>query len=96
MTVQELRMAPAGDARAAATQRRHGLVQTMGNLTIITQALNSAQRNYPWTAKKPELLRNSILPINLQLQDKAVWDEDAILARGQELFARALTLWPRL
>jgi len=95
MSAAELATAQPGNTRAVATQRRNMLLQTIGNLTIITQGLNSAQKNYPWSTKKPVLLQNSILPINLQLQNKDVWDETAITTRGQELFNRALTLWPK-
>lgn len=85
----------ASDARAAATRERNTLLQTMGNLTILTQALNSSVSNSKWSLKRPELLKHSLLPINQQLQNADIWDEIAIVKRGEALFARALKVWPR-
>jgi hypothetical protein len=48
----------------------------------------------PWTEKEPELMRLSLLPINLQLHNVSAWDEGAIEIRGKELFERALSVWP--
>lgn len=91
----ELSQALPGDPRAVATRKRNAAAQTFGNLTILTQALNAAASNSPWTKKRPELLRHSLLPINQQLQSVDIWDEEAISARSDELFQRALLLWPR-
>ena len=74
------------------TARKNAL-QTLGNLTILSTALNTAQSNLPWSEKRPELLKHSLLPINQALQTQEVWDEAAILARGEMLFARALQIW---
>lgn len=93
-TWQELWNADANDPRTAATRRRESLVNTWGNLTIITQELNSANSNLPWLQKRPKLLESSLLPINLQLGKAEIWDEDAIERRGKELFDRAKEIWP--
>lgn len=74
--------------------QRHAVVQTIGNLTIITQPLNSSVSNSPWTTKKPAILAASLLPINQQLHQHTVWDEMAIVRRGEELFDRAINIWP--
>ena len=95
LTPSELWSADDDDPRAAATRTRNAALQTFGNLTILTQALNSTVSNAPWHVKKPELLTHSLLPINQQLHDKDQWDEAAITERGDALFARALKLWPR-
>ena len=94
MTGQELSDANAGDPRAEATVRRNSLVQSFGNLTIITQSLNSAASNACWAEKKPELLNGSLLPINQQFQGMNEWNEGAIISRGNNLFERALKIWP--
>jgi len=94
-TLNELFVADDKDPRAAATRRRNAALQTLGNLTILTQSLNSSVSNSAWPTKKPELLRYSLLPINQQLQDMAIWNETAIKNRSEELFSRALKLWPR-
>ncbi len=95
MSFVELYNAEKSDARAEATRARNAALQTIGNLTILTQPLNSSVSNNSWDKKKPELLRHSLLPINQQLQDADVWDEDQIEKRAYELFQRALKLWPR-
>ena len=84
------------DPRAVATRKRNAALQTFGNLTILMQALNSAVSNGSWKDKKPELLKNSLLPINQQLHEVEVWDEDAIEQRSDALLQRALKIWPRI
>ncbi len=83
------------EPRAAASNARDRAVQTMGNLTLLMQPLNSAQSNSAWVDKKPELMKHSLLPINQELHDVTVWDEQAIAARGERIFARALKIWPK-
>ena len=95
MTTDALWTASKDDARAEATRKRNAALQTLGNLTILTQGLNSSVSNSAWPVKKPELLRHSLLPINQQLHDVAAWDEAAIAARSDALLARALSVWPR-
>lgn len=95
MASKDLWSADEKDPRAIATRERNSALQTFGNLTILSQALNSAASNAPWREKKPELLRHSLLPINQQLHETKVWDEAAIQERGAALFERALKLWPR-
>ena len=80
--------------RASATRTREHAVETFGNLTIITQSLNSSVSNSAWSTKKPALLEASLLPINQQLHQFPQWDEEAITRRGQELLKRGLLVWP--
>ena len=94
MTSDELWTADESDPRAIATRRRNAALQTLGNLTILTQPLNSAVSNGPWAVKRGELMRHSLLPINQQLSDKDAWGEDAISKRSDALFERALKIWP--
>jgi hypothetical protein len=94
MSGPELWTAPVDDPRAVASRRRNSFLQTLGNLTILTQPLNSSVSNSSWEVKKPALLASSLLPINQQLHAYLVWDEAAIVHRGEELFQRALQLWP--
>lgn len=95
MVSYELWDADPADPRVVATRKRNTVLQTIGNLTILTQSLNSTASNSAWAEKKPELLRHSLLPINQQLYNIDVWDEDAIEKRSDELFQRAVKLWPR-
>ncbi len=93
--VLELWGADEHDPRVAQTRARNVALQTFGNLTILTQKLNSSVSNGSWTMKQPALQSHSLLPINQQLQNRNVWNEAAILARSNELLERALQLWPR-
>lgn len=94
LTAKEIFDADPQDERLIATRSRNSSLQTFGNLTIVRQALNSSISNGAWPEKKREL-RNSILPLNIQLQDYSSWDEESIKKRGNELLARAIKLWPR-
>ncbi|MBL4751808.1 MAG: DUF262 domain-containing protein [Amylibacter sp.] len=91
----ELFNADEADSGAIGTRERNGVIQRLGNLTIISQALNAAESNLPWAKKKPELLAHSLLPINQKLGLEEVWDEDRIAARGRELFEHAKDIWQR-
>ena len=84
----------ADPAVVAATKARNSALQTFGNLTILTQALNSSVRNSAWNLKKPEIMKSSLLPINQILHDYSIWDEESIDARAKELFQRAKKIWP--
>jgi hypothetical protein len=74
---------------------RNRLIHTFGNLTILTQALNSSVSNSSWGIKSPALLKASLLPINQQLHGVKTWDEATIEQRSDELFGRAIKIWPR-
>ncbi len=95
MTEIELYDAEDEDPRASATRARNAALETLGNLTILTQPLNSSASNGPWASKRPEILKHSLLPLNQQLVDADAWDEAAIARRSDALLERALTLWPR-
>lgn len=90
----EIVAADPNDPRVSATRARNTALQTIGNLTLLTQALNSSVSNGAWITKKPEVLNSSLLPINQQLHGFDTWDEEAIQKRGTDLFARAVRLWP--
>ena len=93
MDYQELVNSPPEDSRADATRKRNSLLQTFGNLTILTQPLNSSLLNRPWDIKKPGLLKASLLPINQLLYDVVAWDEKAIENRSRILFKNAVSIW---
>jgi HAD superfamily phosphoserine phosphatase-like hydrolase len=95
LTWTELNDEKEGDQIADATRKRDVIIQTLGNLTILTQPLNSAVSNAAWINKKPKLLESSLLPINLQLNSYTKWDEESIQLRSKELFERAKLIWPK-
>jgi uncharacterized protein with ParB-like and HNH nuclease domain len=84
------------DERAIATLRRNGLVHKIGNLTLVTQPLNSTASNAAWEIKKEKIRESSILPLNRELQDAQNWDEQAIGKRSAALLERARRIWPRV
>ncbi len=71
------------------------MIQTIGNLTLLTQQLNSTESNGPWKLKKGALLKYSKLLMNSHVQDEEVWDEKAIMKRGMLIAEKAKLLWPR-
>jgi hypothetical protein len=94
LTAHELRHADSEVPRVIATRTRETALQTIGNLTILVQALNSAVSNSAWPKKKLAILKSSLLPINQELHEYDKWDEKAIQKRGKKLFQRALNVWP--
>lgn len=82
-----------------ATQYRNSLIDTIGNLTLITGSLNSAQSNAGWNAKRPELLKFSKLNLTQYFYSpevSEVWDEDAIKKRTFYLFEQMKKIWPAI
>jgi hypothetical protein len=77
-----------------ATAKRDQLKNTFGNLTLLTQILNSEVSNSAFEIKKPEIIRNSALALNRYFQDKDVWDDAQIVTRGESLFSMAREIWP--
>lgn len=94
MTEIEIFGSEEDDPRAIATKARNIKIQTLGNLTLLTQPLNSSVSNSEWNEKKPKLLEASVLPINQQLYSYSKWDESQIQKRGKELFEKAKLIWP--
>ena len=72
------------------------LLQTFGNITLLTQALNSSISNGAFAAKQTEIRTHSLLRINgefLNARTAETWTEDDIHARGQNLFKIAKDIW---
>jgi hypothetical protein len=76
---------------------RTRLIHTVGNLTLLTQGLNSSVSNGPFHLKRPAIAEHSALRLNARFQDHAQikWNEDDIRKRGEDLFHQALSIWPR-
>ncbi|NOC84532.1 DUF262 domain-containing protein [Ruegeria sp. HKCCD6428] len=91
----ELMLADDDDQRAKETRHRSNFINRIGNLTILSQALNAAESNLAWGEKRPKLLAHSLLPLNLQLGQLEHWDEDSIEKRARELFEHAKGVWAR-
>jgi uncharacterized protein with ParB-like and HNH nuclease domain len=85
---------PDDDVRVVASRQRDQALDRIGNLTLLTSSLNTAQSNLGWKQKRPELMKHSLLPINQMLATSDRWDEAAISERANDLFSRALKIWP--
>ena len=79
-----------------AIQRRDNLINTIGNLTLITHSLNPALSNSAWTLKRPELLKFSKLNLTQYFHgDHAVqWGEKEIETRTFYLTEHLKKIWP--
>jgi uncharacterized protein with ParB-like and HNH nuclease domain len=88
---------PQGDeTRETLVNRRAGLIHTFGNLTLLTQALNSAISNGAFDTKLTEIRRYGLLRLNgefLKSKTAGQWSEKDIETRGKELFKIAQILW---
>lgn len=72
---------------------RSSIVNTIGNLTLITGALNSSVSNGNFSVKMPALRAFTALALNRELQAFELWDESSIRRRGAALFELARTIW---
>ena len=80
-----------------ARQERNQLVHTIGNLTLVTQRLNSAASNAPWTNKRETLGQHSVLFLNrVFLSESAdlAWNETMIRARSKRMAQLVCKAWP--
>jgi uncharacterized protein with ParB-like and HNH nuclease domain len=79
-------------------EARERLIHTLGNLTLLTQPLNSSVSNGPFAAKKAGITRHTVLRLNSFLFGEnapSIWDELAITARGKSLYEDIKSIWPR-
>jgi hypothetical protein len=77
---------------------RDRLVQTLGNLTLLSTKLNSSVSNGPWlgdSGKSAALTEHDVLLLNKRVQDsgKNGWSEELIRARTDELTSMILDIW---
>jgi hypothetical protein len=92
--IQAMFSSEEGDTRIGHIVRRERLLHTFGNLTLLTQPLNSSVSNGPYKAKREALSDHSLLVLNREITKEESWDEDHIEVRGAKLFGVAKTLWP--
>ncbi|MGK8436946.1 DUF262 domain-containing protein [Pseudomonas jilinensis] len=88
---------PLADDTPENQEKRNRLLHSFGNLTLVTQAFNSALSNEPFAVKRQEIVTTSLLMLNTHFQrydDNDAWDEDEIVSRADSLFAYALKIWP--
>ncbi|MCX5991387.1 MAG: DUF262 domain-containing protein [Chloroflexi bacterium] len=76
--------------------RRWSSIHSLGNLTLLTQPLNSEVSNGPFRAKRAEITKQSLLILNSyfqQFSDDDVWNETTIRTRSERLADLAVRLW---
>ena len=79
---------------AEAIRGREAMKNTLGNLTLVTQPLNSAISHGPFSVKKPELARSALL-LNRMIAEQVAWGEEQITTRGIALAEKACAYWAR-
>lgn len=87
-------MAAEDDSTLGQIVRRNRLKHTIGNLTLLTQPLNSSVSNAGFNEKKLALNEHSLLVLNRELVTHDDWDEVAIERRSADLLKLALQIWP--
>jgi len=84
-----------GEADAVlAGQRRDEALNRIGNLTLVTHALNPALSNAAWSQKRTTLAEHSNLILNAEIVASESWDESAIADRALRLARIAQEEWP--
>ncbi|NPD66274.1 DUF262 domain-containing protein (plasmid) [Lichenicola cladoniae] len=72
---------------------RHGTINKLGNLTLLTQNLNATVSNGPFSVKMPAVRAHSSLALNRELNAYDHWDEETIAERAAGLFQVACAIW---
>ena len=73
--------------------RRQKLKHTIGNLTLLHYGVNRSLQHCAFDKKRDALFKVSNLQLNRPLMIAADWDEEAIEARGRDLFEVAVKAW---
>ncbi len=88
---------PLVDETPDAVRARNRALHTLGNLTLVTKALNPKLSNGAWPDKRTALGAHSVLRLNHDLLARSVegWSEEHIASRARDLASRVLRVWPR-
>lgn len=73
--------------------QRSKVINTFGNLTLVTGAMNPSLGNVSWKNKKGRLSQ-SLLALNRFIAEQEQWDEETISKRGADLARVAISRWP--
>ena len=87
-----------GAEQEPALARRLSLIHTLGNLTLVTQALNSKVSNGKWagpTGKREELSKHSSLMITQEIvnQGQPDWTDELVVNRTDQMIESILAIW---
>lgn len=83
------------DSPYVEARARDRVLDTLGNLTLITAPLNQSYGNNPFSDKKTEIQKHSLLRLNADILKQEEWDVDEIAARSSMLAECAVRRWPR-
>ncbi|MFO1082255.1 MAG: DUF1524 domain-containing protein [Reyranellaceae bacterium] len=89
---RDFRVLQSDEVKALMDERqRH--IDTLGNLTLLTEALNPSLKNAAWAVKRKKIA-NSLLAINRDLASKETWSETTITERANLLAKKVNGIWP--
>lgn len=90
----EVRADPVAEQKAVV--RRTKMLNSLGNLTLITGSFNASLQNAPWDKKRPELLKYSKLNLTQYFHGEQAkeWNEATIGIRMEHLFGQICSIWP--
>ncbi len=80
-----------------AIELRQSRVHRLGNLTLLTNSLNSKVSNGPWSTKRAALLDHNTISLTgrvIRRTENSPWDEGLIDERTTELIDALLQVWP--
>lgn len=86
---------PRGQGHQQAEDRDR-LLHTLGNLTLITGALNISSGNKGFAQKREKFDEHTSLFLNKWFAKRDSWTEADIQERGEHLAEKALVIWPGL
>ena len=85
---------PGGATDLVEGVERDAVLNSIGNLTLLTQRMNSSIKNGPWKHKRTEIWEHSRLFLNREIVHLPIWDEQRIRERAGELCEVAKRVWP--
>ncbi|MFC6687804.1 HNH endonuclease family protein [Jhaorihella thermophila] len=72
------------------------MLDTLGNLTLLTGGLNISSGNKGFLEKREKFAEHTGLFLNKWFQKRDAWFEKDIIERGKALAEMALKIWPPL
>ncbi len=72
---------------------RDNLIQTIGNLTLVTKPFNANISNKPWGEKKLAIRAETNIKLNRSITEHTEWNEDTIKERSAELAGYINQIW---
>jgi hypothetical protein len=84
-----------GEGAEKAAAKREVMIHTIGNLTLLTQSLNSGISNSPWDDKRKAIEKYGVLRLSAPLKAAEKWDEASITVRSEELADVVCRVWGR-